>query len=139
MSVNVGEYVSTEYADDSSDYVSSTERNTPFPSLTLSKKFELERYIHQGIVVSRFSNENICKPHSMSESRYREPSSMKDLQQIERIPLERGCNPLEELRSKSLRTSSESVNKESVSKESANNESVKVESVNKNISCCLLI
>ena len=58
---DLGTEVITEYSD-SSDYVSSVEGNTPFPSLTLSKKFELERYIHNGIVVSTFSNANIEEP-----------------------------------------------------------------------------
>ena len=68
--VNLGEYV-TEYTD-SSDYVSSVEDNTPlyesriedspFPSLTLSKKIELERYLHDGVVVSKFSESNIVVP-----------------------------------------------------------------------------
>lgn len=57
--VNLGEYV-TEYTD-SSDYVSSVEDNTPFPSLTLSKKFELERYLHEGVVISKFSESNIIQ------------------------------------------------------------------------------
>ena len=55
----------TEYSD-SSDYVSSVEGNTPFPSLTLSKKFELERYIHNGIVVSTFSNDSPEARRTMS-------------------------------------------------------------------------
>ena len=59
--MNLGTEVITEYSDES-DYVSSVEGNTPFPSLTLSKKFELERYIHNGIVVSTFSNANIEEP-----------------------------------------------------------------------------
>ena len=53
----------TEYNSDS-DYVSSTERYTPFPSLTLSKKIELEKYIHNGDVtynISTFSEPDIPK------------------------------------------------------------------------------
>ena len=118
MSVNVGEYVTTEYVDDdSSDYVSSIEGNTPFPSLTLSKKFELERYIHQGQIVSRFSNENICKP-----------SSLKDLQQIESVNKES--------------VSKESANNESVKVESVNKNigsSLRLDSPLEKNGCCLLI
>ena len=52
--IDLGDEVSTEYADDS-DYVSSIEGNTPFPSLTLSKKIELEKYIHNGQVTYNIS------------------------------------------------------------------------------------
>ena len=60
----LGKEVSTEYSSDS-DYVSSTERYTPFPSLTLSKKFELEKYINNGQVtynISTFSEPDVIKP-----------------------------------------------------------------------------
>ena len=72
--MNLGTEVITEYSDES-DYVSSVEGNTPFPSLTLSKKFELERYIHNGIVVSTFSNANIEEPKIVKEE------SVKDIEQ----------------------------------------------------------
>ena len=58
---DLGDEVITEYTSDST-YVSSVEHYTPFPSLTLSKKFELERYIHNGVIVSTFSNANIVEP-----------------------------------------------------------------------------
>ena len=56
--------ITTEYSSDS-QYVSSTERYTPFPSLTLSKKFELEKYINNGQVtynISTFNDEDIVTP-----------------------------------------------------------------------------
>ena len=52
--IDLGDEVITEYADDS-DYVSSIEGNTPFPSLTLSKKIELEKYIHNGEITYNIS------------------------------------------------------------------------------------
>ena len=61
--IDLGEEVITEYADDS-DYVSSEEHYTPFPSLTLSKKIELEKYIHNGEItynISTFSEPDIPK------------------------------------------------------------------------------
>ena len=61
--IDLGDEVSTEYAGDS-DYVSSIEGNTPFPSLTLSKKIELEKYIHNGEItynISTFSEPDIPK------------------------------------------------------------------------------
>ena len=60
----LGKEVLTEYSSDS-QYVSSTERYTPFPSLTLSKKFELEKYINNGQVtynISTFNDEDIVTP-----------------------------------------------------------------------------
>ena len=60
----LGKEVLTEYSSDS-QYVSSTERYTPFPSLTLSKKFELEKYINNGQVtynISTFSEPDVIKP-----------------------------------------------------------------------------
>ena len=59
--IDLGDEVITEYVDDS-DYVSSIEGNTPFPSLTLSKKIELEKYIHNGEItynISTFSEPDI--------------------------------------------------------------------------------
>ena len=44
----------TEYSSDS-QYVSSEEHYTPFPSLTMSKKIELEKYIHNGQVTYNIS------------------------------------------------------------------------------------
>ena len=70
MALNVGTEVSTEYIDsyvDDSDYVSSTERYTPFPSLTMSKKIELERYINPEQMVSRFSQVELVKPDSIKD------------------------------------------------------------------------
>ena len=67
--IDLGDEVITEYADDS-DYVSSIEGNTPFPSLTLSKKIELEKYIHNGQVtynISTFSENDIVKPEQQTE------------------------------------------------------------------------
>ena len=58
---DLGTEVITEYYDES-DYVSSVEHYTPFPSLTLSKKVILECYLHNGQVVSTFSNANIEEP-----------------------------------------------------------------------------
>ena len=52
--IDLGDEVITEYADDS-DYVSSEEHYTPFPSLTMSKKIELEKYIHNGQVTYNIS------------------------------------------------------------------------------------
>ena len=60
----LGKEVLTEYSSDS-QYVSSVEGNTPFPSLTLSKKFELEKYINNGQVtynISTFSEPDVIKP-----------------------------------------------------------------------------
>ena len=60
----LGKEVLTEYSSDS-QYVSSVEGNTPFPSLTLSKKFELEKYINNGQVtynISTFNDEDIVTP-----------------------------------------------------------------------------
>ena len=69
--IDLGDEVITEYADDAtalssyaddSDYVSSEEHYTPFPSLTLSKKIELEKYIHNGEItynISTFSEPDI--------------------------------------------------------------------------------
>ena len=67
--------ITTEYSSGSSlrdsssasdsQYVSSVEGNTPFPSLTLSKKFELEKYINNGQVtynISTFSEPDVIKP-----------------------------------------------------------------------------
>ena len=65
--MDVGTEVSTEYVSDCSDYVSSVEGNTPFPSLTLSKKIELERYLHNGVIVSRFSQVELQKPNSVKD------------------------------------------------------------------------
>ena len=95
--MNVGDEVSTEYVEyaDSSDYVSSTERNTPFPSLTLSKKFELERYLHNGQIVSKFSESNVIKPESL-----------KDIQQQDSVTKES--------------VTKQPANEESVTKQSAN-------------------
>ena len=74
--IDLGDEVSTEYIDDAtalssyaddSDYVSSIEGNTPFPSLTLSKKIELEKYIRNGDVtynISTFSEPDIPKPEN---------------------------------------------------------------------------
>ena len=130
--VNLGEYV-TEYTD-SSDYVSSVEDNTPlyesriedspFPSLTLSKKIELERYLHDGVVVSKFSisdlditeedNQHSClelrskAPQGFEESVAHKPDEVNKEsvteQEQERIPKERKQSSLEELRSESLST-----------------------------------
>ena len=50
----LGKEVSTEYSSDS-QYVSSEEHYTPFPSLTMSKKIELEKYIHNGEVTYNIS------------------------------------------------------------------------------------
>ena len=50
----LGKEVSTEYSSDS-QYVSSEEHYTPFPSLTMSKKIELEKYIHNGQVTYNIS------------------------------------------------------------------------------------
>ena len=55
--MSFGKEIITEYTSDSS-YVSSTS----LPSLTLSKKIELERYLHDGVVVSKFSESNIVVP-----------------------------------------------------------------------------
>ena len=90
MTLNVGTEVSTEYIDES-DYVSSEERNTPFPSLTLSKKFELERYLNNGVIVSTFSNQNIEEPkidkrlasQDLRETKFPEPESQENSQQQE--------------------------------------------------------
>ena len=75
----------TEYYDES-DYVSSVEHCTPFPSLTLSKKFELERYIHNGVIVSTFSNANIVepeivKPESVTQESVKQDSVTPESQQ----------------------------------------------------------
>ena len=71
--IDLGEEVSTEYIDDAtalssyaddSDYVSSEEHYTPFPSLILSKKIELEKYIHNEEItynISTFSEPDIPK------------------------------------------------------------------------------
>ena len=72
--IDLGDEVSTEYIDEGfsesreqssfSDYVSSEEHYTPFPSLTLSKKIELEKYIHNGEItynISTFSEPDIPK------------------------------------------------------------------------------
>ena len=59
----LGKEVSTEYSSDS-QYVSSEEHYTPFPSLTMSKKIELEKYIHNGEItynISTFSEPDIPK------------------------------------------------------------------------------
>ena len=55
--MSFGKEIITEYTSDSS-YVSSTS----LPSLTLSKKIELERYLHDGVVVSKFSVGDLDKP-----------------------------------------------------------------------------
>ena len=74
---DLGTEVITEYYDES-DYVSSVEHCTPFPSLTLSKKFELERYIHNGVIVSTFSNANIVEPEIVKPESVTQESQQKN-------------------------------------------------------------
>ena len=74
--MNLGDEVVTEYTSDS-DYVSSVEGNTPFPSLTLSKKFELEKYLHNGEVtynISTFSEQDIIEPEQVTEEQVNKES-----------------------------------------------------------------
>ena len=78
--IDLGDEVITEYADDS-DYVSSIEGNTPFPSLTLSKKIELEKYIHNGEItynISTFSEPDI--PERVTPSPLRTSSEQNEQQ-----------------------------------------------------------
>ena len=65
----LGKEVVTEYSSES-DYVSSEEHYTPFPSLTMSKKIELEKYIHNGQVtynISTFSEPDIIEPEEQQQ------------------------------------------------------------------------
>ena len=69
MTLNVGTEVITEYSSDS-QYVSSIEGNTPYPSLTLSKKFELEKYLHNGEItynISTFSEPDVIEQEEQEE------------------------------------------------------------------------
>ena len=93
--MSFGKEIITEYTSDSS-YVSST----PLPSLTLSKKIELERYLHDGVVVSKFSESNIVVPEEDKPDEVNKESVTE--QEQERIPKERKQSSLEELRSESL-------------------------------------
>ena len=111
---DLGTEVITEYSDES-DYVSSVEGNTPFPSLTLSKKFELERYIHNGIVVSTFSNDSPEARRTMSRD------SLGIVLSSER----------------SVNIEEPKIVKEESVKDIEQQNSVKQES--ENISCCLLL
>ena len=108
---DLGDEVITEYYDES-DYVSSTEHNTPFPSLTLSKKVILECYLHNGQIVSRFSNANIVKPSSVSDL------EQNDIQQTDLFK-------------------PESVREESVNNENVNALALSGETDNQG--CCLLL
>ena len=79
--IDLGDEVITEYADDS-DYVSSEEHYTPFPSLTMSKKIELEKYIHNGEVtynISTFSENDIVKPEQEEEQQQQDVSKQNPI------------------------------------------------------------
>ena len=72
----LGKEVVTEYSSDS-QYVSSEEHYTPFPSLTMSKKIELEKYIHNGQVtynISTFSEPDVIKPEQEEEQQQQDVS-----------------------------------------------------------------
>ena len=72
----LGKEVVTEYSSDS-QYVSSEEHYTPFPSLTMSKKIELEKSIHNGQVtynISTFSENDIVKPEQQTEQQQQDVS-----------------------------------------------------------------
>ena len=73
----LGKEVVTEYSSDS-QYVSSEEHYTPFPSLTMSKKIELEKYIHNGEVtynISTFSEPDVIEPERIATQSLRSLSS----------------------------------------------------------------
>ena len=105
----LGKEVVTEYSSDS-QYVSSEEHYTPFPSLTMSKKIELEKYIHNGEVtynISTFSEPDVIEPERIATQRI--PSESRE----------------------SLTRSLRSLSSEQQQPESVNKESI--------IGCCLLL
>lgn len=77
----LGKEVSTEYSSDS-QYVSSEEHYTPFPSLTMSKKMELEKYIHNGEVtynISTFSEPDVIEPGQKEEQQQQDVSKQNPI------------------------------------------------------------
>ena len=91
MTLNVGTEVVTEYTSDS-QYVSSIEGNTPYPSLTLSKKFELEKYLHNGEItynISTFSEPDVIEriaEQSLRTSSEQEGQDEQEEQQPDSVP-----------------------------------------------------
>lgn len=84
MDLQVGTEVSTEYYSDYnvSDYISSTEHCTPFPSLTLSKKMELEKYLHNGQVtynISTFNDSDIIEPEQIVEEQQQQEEVNREI------------------------------------------------------------
>ena len=77
--MDVGTEVSTEYITDDSEYVSSVEGNTPFPSLSKSKRKIILESIPSRYV-SRFSESNIVKPE-MIEQPHEEEETPEEKQQ----------------------------------------------------------
>ena len=76
----LGKEVVTEYSSES-DYVSSEEHYTPFPSLTMSKKIELEKYIHNGQVtynISTFSEPDVIEPEEQQQQQQQQESVNKE-------------------------------------------------------------